>query len=319
MSQPGGKHADDLTDVLRRQHTVVSREQALACGLSPAAVRHRIRPGGPWQTLLPGVYAASTGAVTADQRDMAALLHAGPRSVITGPAALRRAALTVPSDGIVDVLLPAGMRRVSSAFVRIQQTTRMPDQVCVTGEIRFTVVPRAVGDAVRSLRDLAEVRAVVAGAIQRRRCTIASLARELAAGPAGGSALFAAALAEVADGIRSVAEGDFLDLLKRARLPIPMLNARLLQGERFLAMVDCYWPPAGVAAEVDSREWHFTPAEWQQTMARHTRLTSLGLSVLHFTPQQIRGDSATVVARVRSALAASAGPPASVRALPATA
>lgn len=51
--------ADALTRLLGRQSGVISRSQAVACAMTEAAVRHRIRPDGPWQTLLPGVYLTS--------------------------------------------------------------------------------------------------------------------------------------------------------------------------------------------------------------------------------------------------------------------
>jgi hypothetical protein len=314
-----GAGANQLAEILARQHGVVSRDQALACGLSPGALRHRLRPAGPWQVLIPGTYLAATGTITMDHRDMAALLHAGPRSIITGPAALRRSGLEPPARGIVDVLVPAGTRRASSGFVRVHRTHRMPDQVCVSGEIRFVLVPRAIGDTARALTELASVRALVASAVQRRRCTIQVLARELAEGPARGSTLLRTALAEVADGIRSAAEGDFLDLVKRARLPMPMFNARIYDGARLLAVVDSWWPQAGVAAEIDSRAWHLSPEDWQRTVARHTRLSERGIVVLHFTPQRLRSDRAAVAASIRSALATPARSPLPVRVLPATA
>src|SRR5262249_5252289 len=80
---------DALFRILEKQVDVISRHQALAAGLTRHALGHRLRPGGPWQGLLPGVYMAVTGAPTTLQEEMAALLYAGPGSVITGPAAPR--------------------------------------------------------------------------------------------------------------------------------------------------------------------------------------------------------------------------------------
>ena len=80
---------DALDRVLDQQLDVISRQQALAVGLTKHALAHRIRAGGPWRGLLPGVYMAATGAPTTLQQEMAALLYAGPDSVITGAAALR--------------------------------------------------------------------------------------------------------------------------------------------------------------------------------------------------------------------------------------
>jgi hypothetical protein len=50
---------------LRAQDNVISREQAFACGLTRSALAHRVRPGGPWRRLLPGIYLAQTGAPSA--------------------------------------------------------------------------------------------------------------------------------------------------------------------------------------------------------------------------------------------------------------
>jgi hypothetical protein len=297
-----------LARLLRSQHQVVSREQTLACGMTHSARKHRLRPGGSWQTLLPGVYLALTGTATADQREMAALLHAGPGSVITGHAALRRNGIAAAAPGVVDVLVPAKARSGSASFVRVRRTSRMPELVCVDGEIRFVTAPRAVADTVRDLSSLREVRALVAGAVQRRHCTVTMLARELEQGPRPGSRLLRAALAEVADGIRSVAEGDFRTLLKRGRVPMPMFNARLYDDAGLIAVVDAWWPQAGLAAEVDSREWHLSPQDWERTMRRHADLTARGILVLHFTPSQIRKEQGTVLATVAAALAARPNP-----------
>ncbi len=66
-----------LRRVLQAQYQVITRTQALLCGLPPSTLDRYIAPGGSWQRLLPGVYLAVTGAATQDQREMAALLYAG--------------------------------------------------------------------------------------------------------------------------------------------------------------------------------------------------------------------------------------------------
>ena len=88
---------------------------------------------------------------------------------------------------------------------------------------------------------------------------------------------------------------------------MPMFNARLYQGGLLIAVADAWWPDLGVAAEVDSREWHLSPQSWEQTMRHHARMTSLGILVLHFSPRQVRGEPAEVVAAIRSALRSRAG------------
>jgi hypothetical protein len=71
-------------------------------------------------------------------------------------------------------------------------------------------------------------------------------------------------------------------------------------------------------AEVDSREWHLSPRDWERTLARHARMGSHGIIVLHFTPGQIRTRQHEVASNIRAALAAGEGrPPAPIRAVPA--
>jgi hypothetical protein len=301
---PQKAHVDEqqLTDLLRRQHFVIGRDQALACGLTEMALEYRIRAGGPWQRLLPGVYLATIGPASAEQREMAALLHAGPNSVLTGMAAVRRHGLRVPETNLVTVLVPAEVRRQSIGFVQIQRTTRMPEQVCISGDIRFVMPGRAVADAARGLALGRDVRALVAQSIQQQRCSIEMLNIELDQGPAKGSALFRAALSEVRGGIRSAPEGDLRALLRRGRIPMPIFNARLYDGDTLIAVTDAWWAQAGVAAEVDSREYHYNAEDWQQTMRRHDRLVAHGVLLLHFTPRQLRTQPEEVTAQIRAAL-----------------
>jgi hypothetical protein len=271
--------------------------------MTQAALVHRLRRGGPWRKLLPGVYLAFTGSATADQRDMAALLYAGPSSVLTGAAALRHHRIRGIEPKIIDVLVPPRTQRQSAAFVRVHHSGRMPDQICVIGEIRFAMVPRAVADAARGVGSLGGARSIVASAVQQRRCPIAMLVTELDEGPTRGSANLRAAIAEVTVGVRSVAEGDFQGLLRRAKIPEPMFNARLLDGDTLIAIVDCWWDDAGIAAEVDSREWHFSPAEWERTLQRHAALSAYGVIVLHFTPHQIKTRPEEVIKTIKATLA----------------
>ena len=180
--------------------------------------------------------------------------------------------------------------------------------------------PRAVADAVRPLTSIRDARAVVASAVQRGLCNIETLETELREGPVRGSALLRVALTEVRAGIRSAPEGDLRIVLRRGRLPMPVFNARLYDGDALIAVVDCWWPDAGVAAEVDSREYHFSAEDWQRTMRRHDQLVARGVLVLHFTPRQIRAEPQEVVAQIRAALVAGRGrPPLRLTARPAVA
>lgn len=249
---------------------------------------------------------------------MAALLYAGPGSLITGPAAMRRHHLRSPGPDAVDVLIPWDSQRQSIAFVRVHRTRRMPEQVSVIGRIRFTKVPRAVADAARSMTRFDDVRAVVCEAVQRRACTVPELIAELASGPKAGSALLRDALAEVGDGIRSVAEADFRSLILRSGLPKPIFNARLFDADgMFIATVDAWWQDAGVAAEIDSRAYHLAAADQDRTTKRHDKLVAHGILPLHFPPRRMRTDAPGIISDIRLAIEKGLQrPPLPIKALP---
>lgn len=286
------------------QQGVVARDQVVGCGLTDGRIRHCIRPGGPWQRLLPGVYLTATGQPTWEQRQIAALLFAGAGSLITGPAALLNYQIRAAPPRAVDVLIPLQRARSSPGFVQVHRTVRMPTSFFCEGPIRFAPPERAVADTLVALRDRVDARAIVASAVQQGQCTTAQLAEELSAGPIRGSANLRAVLAEVIAGVRSVPEADLRRLIITSGLPRPLYNARLFVGETFLAQPDAWWRKRGVAVEVDSREWHLSPADWEQTMARHRRMSAAGIIVLHVSPRQLRHQPTQVLADITAALRA---------------
>jgi hypothetical protein len=291
-----------LLRILEQQLYVITRRQALAVGLTRHALGHRLRVGGPWRSILPGIYVAATGTPTTLQRQMAALLHAGDGSLITGQAALRHHHIGGPDAEVVDVLVPASRRRSDAGFVRLHRTVRMPERSWQAGPLRLALPARAVADTVRGMASLRDVRAIVADAVQQGRCELRQLHAEFLAGPSLGSALFREALSDVADGIRSTAEADLKDLLTKSGLPMPLFNPSLYDGDTFIARPDAWWPEFGIAVEVDSKEWHISPADHANTLARGRRMGVHQIVVLRFTPRQIRAQPTQVAAEIRRAL-----------------
>ena len=315
---PRTSSSDGVGELLETQSSVVSRGQLLTLGMKDNTMQYRLRRGGPWQTLLPGVYLTVSGMPSLSQKEMAALLYAGPGSLITGPTALMHHSIRSGSAvEVIDVLVPIGRQRLSAGFTRLHRTARMPARASSIGPVRLALVPRAVADTVRQLSELREVRAVVADAVQLGRCTVGQLAEELRIGPVKGSAMFRSVLTEVADGIRSTAEGDLRDLIGTARLPMPLFNPSLYDGDLFLGKPDAWWPDAGVAGEVDSRAWHLSPEDWDRTRQRHDRMAAAGVIVLHFSPRELRREPAKAAQLIKGALDRGLNrPPLPIRTIP---
>lgn len=305
-----------LGRILASQDQVIGRNQALACGMSAEVVRYKLRPGGPWQVVLPGVYLTHGGRLNTPERVTAAFVHAGSGVAITGLVALARHGIPCELGEFVDVLVPPECRRTDLGFVRLHRTSVVP-RVYSDGVIPYAAPARAIADAVRQFADLADVRALVAAGVQRGKVSIGQLEDELRAGRPQGSARLRQALTEVAAGVRSVAEGDLRILIRKHQLPEPLLNPQLFAGPEFLASPDAFWPEAGVAAEVDSREWHLSPADWERTLARHARMTAHGILVLHYPPKRIRMEPLIVAREIRSALESARGPLPHIRTVPA--
>jgi very-short-patch-repair endonuclease len=111
------------------QDGLITRRQAEAVGLTSAAIRYALRPGGSWQRVLRGVYATFTGPLADVHRWRAAVLHAGPTAVITGATACAMVGLRYAPEATqdVDVLVPSGRRCSSLSFVQVHRTGRLPD------------------------------------------------------------------------------------------------------------------------------------------------------------------------------------------------
>jgi hypothetical protein len=171
--------------------------------------------------VLPGIYLTSNGSLTDRQRAVAACLCARRALAVTGPAALAWHKLSREPTVNVDVLVPLSCRRNDLGFARLHRTGVLPGALFADGCVRYVPPARAVADTARLLTDLHAVRTVVTGAVQQGKVLVAQLADELDAGPVRGSAALMQVLAEVADGVQSVAEADLRTLIRRERLPEP--------------------------------------------------------------------------------------------------
>ncbi len=233
---------------------------------------------------------------------MAALLYAGPDSVITGSAAIRLHRLRSPGPDAIDLLVPWTVKRQSTGFVRIHRTRRMP-AFYSTGSIRFARAARAVADAAHEFTALDDVRAVVAQAIQKQACSIAEIGHELEEGSSRGSSHLRTALAEVRDGIRSVAEARFRQRVHRSDLPQPMFNAFLRAADGSdIGEVDAWWADAGVSVEIDSHEYHFYREGWLRTDAKRSRLLKHGILPHNIAPARVDNDWARVCDELKSSI-----------------
>ncbi len=281
----------------------MTHAQLRQLGLSSSTITRWIGPRGRWQRLLPGVVLAHRGRPTRRERLLGALLFGGVGAVITGADALQgQAASTAPTERTVQVLVPVNRQRKSFDYVRVERTRRLPAPVLRQG-IPYAPVERAAIDACRALRDLDEVRRLIADLVQRRHCRVSELQAETRAAARQRTALPRLVLAEVDAGIRSVAEAKARDVMHRTGVSEPLWNVelRLADGTHFCTP-DAYWPLLAAAMEIDSLAWHLSPRSYRRTKARERLLTIAGVLVIAFTPAEILDDPEGFASQLRAFL-----------------
>lgn len=279
-------------------------------GMTRRTIYRRCLPGGPWRRLLPGIVLLNAAEPTDRQRIEAALLRGGPHARVTGLWAARLHGLQRhPRPTTVHLLVPAKRELTSCGFVIVERTTRLPRAVLRDG-IPVAAAHRAVLDAARRMRDFDAIRAMLADAVQRGRCTPQALADELAEGSQRGSALPRRALTELLGGAHSVPEGDVYWLWQRAGLPPACRNVPIYDAQgRYIGTPDVWSDDVALAGEVDSKEAHFGVDGYARTLARNNRYAAAGVVVVQLLPSRIRNEPEAVIGDLQRAYAAAARRP----------
>lgn len=155
-----------LDALLARQAGVVTRAQALAAGLSPGAVDHRLRTRR-WRPLHPRVYLATHHRHGAEARVRAALLWAGEGAVLCGTAAAWWHGLVREAPADVGVSVPRGRRPRPRPGVLVRRRAVPAADVVVERGLPVTGLPLTVLDAAVDMGAAGSpfLRAVLGGAV----------------------------------------------------------------------------------------------------------------------------------------------------------
>jgi very-short-patch-repair endonuclease len=263
---------------------VISRAEALR-EVGADAIDYRCR-SGRWLRLAPAVYLTEPPGTPWD-RVHAAALHGGPGCAISAAAALAALGFRgVCPPSRVLVLVPTSSGVASWGAIHVRRTARPPHPRRYH-DVPLAPVARSVADHVVTLHRLDHVQAIVAGAVQRRLCTVGELIVELEAGPRRGSRLFREALQDVGYGAHSAPEAMAGRLLRRAEIIGFRQNAEIYVRARRL-VADFLWDELRAVLEIDSSEYHLTPEDHDATLARDQVLQAAGDVVLHVKPSQLR-------------------------------
>jgi hypothetical protein len=297
--------------VASRQRGRLSRRQLLAIGVSSSAIQRMIARG---HLLVrhPGVYALGHAAAVALAKETDALLAGGPDVRLGSASAGSLWGLTHPGrqEDPVHLIVP-GRRGPRLPGVTVHRTTILSDR-----DIRWREGLPVVSPA-RALLDLAVILTARSLELAIDRGLVAKVLRaedldELLGRSRGhpGHARLAAAAAELGgDHLPTITAAEseelFLDIVRRAELPPPLVGAR-----RFGYEIDFLWPEHGLAVEIDGLRFHGTPRAFHHDRRRDRDLFGHGIIVMRYPWRDLRQRAMAVGAAVAAGLvrAAARGP-----------
>lgn len=301
---------EQLNRLTRRQHGLVTAQQAVQLGVGNRQVEDRVRRRH-WLALRPGVYAVAGMPPTREQALLAvALAVDGVVAVSHRSAAAMWGMKGVEEPEVVHVVTDLGrwarlhgvMGHRSGAlfqedltrFRGIPVTSRARTVVDLSGELSLAQLGRVLDDALRHGLSLDAV----------RRC-----AGRLGPAPGRRMSLVHTLLAERLPGYDpgdSDLETRVLRLLVTAGQPVPRQQLTVGVGKRKFRL-DLAYPDVRVGIELDGWAAHGGFTAFHQDRERDALLASAGWVVTHFSARTSDSEIVAAVAALRSRFAQPAG------------
>lgn len=293
----------DLIEVGRHQHGMVSRSQVIDAGGQDATIARRVR-SGRWERCHPGVYRLGSAPDGHLQQLWAAHLAAGPDSVISHEAAAGLFRLTgFPRCAPVLILPHPRHARVSGATVHqisdldARWIWRL-DGLPVTTSARTIVDLAAVTSRARLARALED--GLVSGKVGHG--AVAACLFEVMRPGKRGLGKLASILDEHGPGTIPAAselERLLFQAIESAGLPRPRRQFPLPGRQAATGRVDAAYVEAKLILEADGRRWHSRRADFARDRRRDNEAARAGWQTLRFTWEELRDEPTEVAATVQ--------------------
>ncbi|RHW24254.1 hypothetical protein D0Z08_25415 [Nocardioides immobilis] len=257
----------------REQGGVMSRAQLIDAGVPRWEITGHLR-ARRWRKVTGQVVALHNGPLTAEGHRWAAVLHAGPRAMLDGTAALLASGLERFTIDRIRVSVPRGARVRRTRRYDIRQTRRWhADDIAPTGIPRTRPAVAAVRAALWAKTDK-QAGYVMTLTVQQGMATPAQLGEQLLRINRDKRRLLLHTLVnDLLSGARTLSEADVVRELRRRGLPPPARQV-LRKDRRGRNYLDLYWPELGVVVEIDGI--HHTWAE--NVVADALRQNSLAMA-----------------------------------------
>jgi len=294
-----------LDDIVAAQRGVVTRAQALACGISDGAIRSRL-DSGRWRPLFRSTYVTYTGPVPRPAGLWAAVLYAGTGAVLSHQTAAELVGLVDTGvDDDIHVTVPTARRVLPAPGLTIHRSRRVEQARHPLRLPPQTRVEETVVDLTQSSSRLSDAIGWVTRACGRRLTRPERIAAAIdARKKLRWRAELLGAVADVSVGAQSPLEVRYLRTVERAHgLPRGSRQHAVIRsgGRRFYD--DVRYAEYGVVVELDGRAYHPDEARWRD-MSRDNASVLDGRRVLRFGWADVAADPCTVATQVATVLVA---------------
>lgn len=279
-----------LAQLADEQHGVVGRRQLRALGYSDSAIT-RACATGRLHRIHRGTYAVGVSHISNQGHALAAVLAMGPRALLSHASAAWLWGLSSKWALPVHVTVPG--RGSARKEIRAHHAPALVDADRSEREgIPATAVPRTLLDLAGSV-STEELTRAVERAEKLEIFDLTAIDHLLArvTGHSGRNRL-RRAIAGYRDlpFTRSELERQFFELVDRAGLPRPRVNA-FVDGYE----LDMYWPRHRFAIELDGYEHHRSRAAFERDRVRLEELKILGIEVIRITARRVAAEPGAVM------------------------
>jgi predicted transcriptional regulator of viral defense system len=264
-----------IAELAERSHGVVTREELLRAGVTPAEIRSRVASGALIR-IHRGVFRVGHAAPSLEARYLAAVNACGPGSLLAGRAAAHLLHLLKRPPSLPEVLT-AHHRRPHGVMVNRCRSIDPRDATRWRG-IPMTTVPRTMVDLAAVL-DPPDLARAFHEAVAKHRAKPDAVEKVLARRHNWtGARELRRVLGRDEPVSLSKLESSFVACLRQAGLPLPETN-QLVDGR----YVDCRWPQERLTVELDSYRYHGTRHAWEQDRQRERDARSRGDEFRRYT------------------------------------
>jgi hypothetical protein len=293
----------ELAQLARFQAGVITRQQALATGLSTNAITWRLKRQR-WRQIHWGVYTTFTGPVSREAQLWAAVLYAGKGALLSHETAAELHGLVGRRSPLIHVTIPAS-RRVRPASGLIIHISAIADTEArfPRGVVPHTFPEETVVDLVHAARDLDEACGWITGAFGQRLTGEGPLRAEIGRRE---KLRWRRQLDEIltaaADGAHSVLEFRYDRDVERAHgLPVAARQVPFTKPDGRRGFRDRYYGEFGIVVELDGKQAH--PEERRGAdRSRDNAATAGGGATLRYDWRDVTRDACLTAAQVADSL-----------------